>query len=105
MIPPRCLIVQGHLGRYVDGALRGERASAVRDHLEACGRCLEAERMARAIPVMLASSLDPPPPPTLLPRLLARPRRRRRGERRAVSMAAALGLLLVLAASALSALR
>jgi len=104
MIPPRCLIVQGHLGRYVDGALRGERAVAVRDHLEVCARCLEAERMARAIPVMLASSLDPPPPPTLLPHLLSRLGRRRRRERRAVSMAA-LGLLLVLAASALSALR
>jgi anti-sigma factor RsiW len=102
MIPPRCLLVQGRLGRYVDGALGGQRANSVREHLEACARCLEAERMARAIPVMLASSLDPPPPPTLLPRLL--PRRRRR-ERRAVSMAAGVGLLLVLAASAFSALR
>jgi len=105
VIPPRCLLIQGHLGRYVDGALGGQRANAVRDHLEACARCLEAERMARAIPVMLASSMGPPPPPTLLPRLLVKLGRRRRRERRAISMAAALVLLLALAASAVSTLR
>jgi anti-sigma factor RsiW len=105
VIPPRCLLIQGHLGRYVDGALAGQRASSVRDHLQLCARCLEAERMARAIPFMLASSIGPPPPSTLLPRLLARLRRRRRRERRAISAAAALVLLLALAASAASALR
>jgi hypothetical protein len=105
VIPPRCLLVQGYLGRYVDGALGGQRASSVRDHLEVCARCLEAERMARAIPVMLASSIGPPPPPTLLPRLLGRLGRRHRRERRAISMAAVLVLLLALSASAISTLR
>ena len=105
MIPPRCLLVQGYLGRYVDGALASRRASSVRDHVEVCPRCLEAERMARAIPVMLATSIGPPPPPTLLPRLLARLGRRRRRERRAISLAAVLVLLLALAASAVSTLR
>jgi hypothetical protein len=98
VIPPRCLIVQGHLGRFVDGALPDPRARTVRDHIAVCPRCLEAERMARAIPVMLSSPLDPPPPPTLLPRLLTAPRRRRRRERRATAMAAALVLLLACAA-------
>jgi len=101
VIPPRCLIIQGHLGRFVDGALEGPRARTMREHLEVCARCLEAERMARAIPVMLASSLYPPPPPTLRPRLLATLRQRRRRERRtAAAMAGALVLLLVGAAVA-----
>jgi anti-sigma factor RsiW len=97
VIPPRCLIVQGHLGRFVDGALPGPRARTVRDHIEVCARCLEAERMARAIPVMLSSSLDPPPPPALLPRLLTAQRLRRRLEWRANAMAAALVRLLACA--------
>jgi len=98
VIPPWCLIIQGHLGRFVDGALPDPRARTVREHIAACARCLEAERMARAIPVMLSSSLDPPPPPTLLPRLLTGPRRRRRRERGAAAMAGALVLLLACAA-------
>jgi anti-sigma factor RsiW len=90
VIPPRCLIVQGHLGRFVDGALPGPRARSVRDHIEVCARCLEAERMARAIPVMLSGSLDPPPPPALLPRLLSARRLRRKPAWRATAVAAAL---------------
>jgi anti-sigma factor RsiW len=97
VIPPRCLIVQGHLGRFVDGALPASRARTVRDHIEVCVRCLEAERMARAIPVMLSSALDPPPPPALLPMLLNGPRPRRRRERRAAAMAATLVRLLTCA--------
>jgi predicted anti-sigma-YlaC factor YlaD len=94
VIAPRCLIIQGNLGRFVDGALDGRRTATVREHLRLCTRCLEAERMARAIPVMLASSLDPPPPPALLPGVLAAFRRRRRREQHATALAVALVLLL-----------
>lgn len=95
MIPPRCLIVQGHLGRFVDGALPEERSRTIHEHLAVCARCLEAERMARAIPFMLSSRLAPPPPPTLLPRLLKGVRRRRWRERQAAALVAGLVLLSV----------
>jgi anti-sigma factor RsiW len=100
VIPLRCLIVQGHLGRFVDGALPAARSRTVRDHVAVCARCLEAERMARAIPVMLSSSLDPPPPPTLLPRLLRGNPRQGSRDRRVAAVAAALVLLLACAALA-----
>jgi anti-sigma factor RsiW len=100
VIPPRCLIIQGNLGRFVDGELDGGRTATVREHLRTCARCLEAERMARAIPVMLSSSLEPPPPPALLPRLISTFRRRHMLERRATVTAAAVALLLTLGALA-----
>ena len=81
MISPRCAVIQGQLARYVDGALSQEEARAIRDHLELCGPCLEAERMARAIPAMLSSPLGPSPPSTLLPRVLTALHERQRRER------------------------
>jgi predicted anti-sigma-YlaC factor YlaD len=104
VIPPRCLVIQGNLGRFVDGALASGPAAKVTEHLQACSSCLEAERIARAIPAMLASSLDPPSPPTLLPRLLTAFRRRRRLKRQAAASAAVLvaALVLLLARAALA---
>lgn len=103
MISPRCLVIQGQLARHVDGALSEEETRAVREHLEVCARCLEAERMARAIPAMLASTLGPLPPSTLLPRVLNalhRRQRRERIERRLTATVAAVAILFTAAALA-----
>jgi putative zinc finger protein len=96
VISPRCLVVQSQLGRFVDSALSAEEAGAVRDHLELCIRCREAERVAGAIPFMLSSSFPPPAPATLLPKVLGALKhvwRRERIERRTTATVAAMVLI------------
>lgn len=99
MISPRCLVVQSQLGRLVDGALSPEEVGAVRDHLELCPRCREAERVARAIPFMLSSAFPPPAPAPLFPRVQAalhRVWRREQVERRATATVAAMVLIVAM---------
>ena len=100
MIPPRCQVTQAHLAQYVDGVLREEETRAVRDHLRVCERCAEAERVARAIPTLLANPIDPVPPRTLLPRVLAAVQRLKRAERRAAALVATTILMATMAALA-----
>ena len=103
MISPRCIVIQDQLARYVDGALSEEATRAVRDHLQLCGRCLEAERMARAIPAMLSGPLGPLPSSTMLPRVLSalhERQRRERIERRLTATVAAAAIVFTAAALA-----
>jgi hypothetical protein len=100
VISPRCKVTQAHLAQYVDGALRDEETAAVREHLRVCERCAEAERVARAIPTLLANPIDPLPPRTLLPRVLSAVQRLKRAERRAAALVAATILMAAMAALA-----
>lgn len=93
MISSGCLTVQASLARFVDGVVAPERAQAINRHLEGCPACLEAERIARAIPLMLSSPLHPMAPPALLPRVMEevdRLRRRNHGWLAAIVAAAVL---------------
>jgi type II secretory pathway pseudopilin PulG len=89
----RCLVIRAQMGRYVDEVLADHAARAVREHLDTCHSCVEAERIARAIPTMLTDTIDPLPPEALLPRIMSSVDRARRQERRAALMVATVMLL------------
>lgn len=94
MIAPRCHAVQGSLAEFVDGELGADETRAVREHLQLCERCAEAERVARAIPVLLSNPIDSVPPPTLLPHVMSGLDRLRNAQRRAAALVAAAVVLL-----------
>jgi anti-sigma factor RsiW len=104
VISSGCRAVQVSLARFVDGVLAPDRAEAINQHLEVCADCLEAERTARAIPLLLSSAAHPMAPPNLLPGVMEEVDRLRRRSRRWL-LAIATAAVLILAGGGMAAAR